>query len=207
VIDIGAGKDLVAIGAERFDIEDGDANKISKYRQRESYDCVHSSHCLEHMFDAQRALEEWWSLVKPGGYLVVVVPEEDLYEQGIWPSIFNDDHKSTFRFNKMNSWSPVSYDIEALASSLPHAKIISIELHDDYYDYSLQTRFPAKRSHVPAAVSFLKKIMNRVPLVGRYYVQHFENFLFKYFQYPIDQTMREALAQIQIVVMKNKNRG
>lgn len=205
VIDIGAGKDLVTIYAERFDIEDGDANCISKYRQPESYDSVHSSHCLEHMFDPQNALKEWWSLVKPGGYLVVVVPEEDLYEQGIWPSMFNDDHKNTFRFNKKNSWSPVSCDIEVLAASLPDANIISVELHDDNYDYSLQTKFPAKRSHIPLPLVLFKKIINRVPLIGKYCFENFENFLFRYFQYPVDQTMRKALAQIQIVVKKNKN--
>lgn len=204
VIDIGAGKDPVTIDAERFDIEDGDANYITKYRQAESYDCVHSSHCLEHMFNPQNALQEWWILVKPGGYLVVVVPEEDLYEQGVWPSMFNDDHKCTFRFNKKTAWSPVSYDVEALVSSLPGADIVSIELHDDFYDYSLLTKFPAKYSHKSSSLGFVKKIINKIPLVGKYCVQGFENFLFKYFQYPIDQTMREALAQIQFVVMKNR---
>src|SRR5437660_6896423 len=89
VIDIGAGNDLVAPHAERFDIDDGDANLITRHRAAGAYDAVHSSHCLEHMHDPAAALAEWWALVKPGGYLIVVVPHEDLYEQGIWPSIFN----------------------------------------------------------------------------------------------------------------------
>ena len=69
VIDIGAGNDLVCPGAERFDLEDGDANVITRYRQPDSYDCVHSYHCLEHMHDPAAALKEWWALVKPGGLL------------------------------------------------------------------------------------------------------------------------------------------
>ena len=117
VIDIGAGNDLVCPGAERFDLEDGDANVITRYRQPDSYDCVHSSHCLEHMHDPAAALKEWWALVKPGGYLVTVVPEEDLYEQGIWPSVFNKDHKATFTLKKGRSWSPVSFNVENLIAS------------------------------------------------------------------------------------------
>jgi predicted SAM-dependent methyltransferase len=70
VIDIGGGNSLVLPNAERFDIEDGDANEVTKYRPKESYDTVYSSHCLEHMIDPVKALNEWWRLVKPGGYMV-----------------------------------------------------------------------------------------------------------------------------------------
>jgi SAM-dependent methyltransferase len=66
VIDIGAGNDLVCDWAERFDIEDGDANVITKFRDAGTYDAVHSSHCLEHMHDPEAALLEWWSLLRPG---------------------------------------------------------------------------------------------------------------------------------------------
>src|SRR5688572_10029921 len=116
VIDIGAGADLVAPHDEGFDIEQGDANLITQHRPRGAYDAVHSSHCLEHMVDPAEALAEWWSLLKPGGYLVLVVPHEDLYEQGIWPSIFNRDHKSTFRLDTPGSWSNVSHDIRKLVA-------------------------------------------------------------------------------------------
>tara|TARA_B100000929_G_scaffold194153_1_gene153930 strand:- start:869 stop:1180 length:312 start_codon:yes stop_codon:yes gene_type:complete len=80
IIDIGAGEDLVCDAAERFDQDDGDANHITRYRDLDTYDTVHSSHCLEHMHDPEKALLEWWKLIKPGGYLVLVVPDEDLYE-------------------------------------------------------------------------------------------------------------------------------
>ena len=141
IIDIGAGQDLVIPTAERFDIEDGDANYITQYRKTESYDAVHSSHCLEHMFNPVNALNEWWLLVKPGGYLILVVPDEDLYEQGNWPSLFHGDHKNTFRLNKNNSWSPVSFDLEELVKNLPDVQIISSEIQDKYYDYQLKTSY------------------------------------------------------------------
>lgn len=111
MIDIGAGKGLVCPWAELFDIEDGDANQITRYRTSGSYDAVHSSHCLEHMTDPVVSLSQWWALIKPGGYLVLVVPDEDLYEQGFWPSRFNNDHKATFIIKTDKSWSPVSHII------------------------------------------------------------------------------------------------
>jgi SAM-dependent methyltransferase len=141
VLDIGAGKDPVCAWAESFDQQHGDANEIDHYYQPNSFDAVHSSHCLEHMRNPTNALAKWWSLVRPGGYMIIIVPDEDLYEQGIWPSFFSNDHKSTFRLNKKSSWSPVSYDIRALCEALPKAVIVSAEIHDANYDYSLQ--FPA----------------------------------------------------------------
>jgi SAM-dependent methyltransferase len=203
VIDIGAGGDLVVSYAERFDIEDGDANYITRYRSAESYDTVHSSHCLEHMFNPNQALNEWWRLIKPGGYLVIVVPDEDLYEQRIWPSIFNHDHKSTFRLHNNKSWSPVSYNIKDLISTLPDSTIISADLHNDYYDYSLQNKYPLKRKKNQFFILFAKKCIIRMPFVGKIISIKIENMLFKLSGYPIDQTMRKALAQIQIIALKS----
>ena len=201
VIDIGAGSDLVIPTAERFDIDDGDANHITQFRKTESYDTVHSSHCLEHMFNPVNALNEWWLLVKPGGYLILVVPDEDLYEQGNWPSLFHGDHKNTFRLNKNNSWSPVSFDLEELVKNLPNVQIISSEIQDEYYDYQLKTSYPPEYKRIPLLLRALKKI-RKIPLVGKALLVKYENILFKYFGFPIDQTMRDALAQIQIVTHK-----
>src|SRR4051812_39317944 len=87
-IDIGCGNDPVNGAVECFDVPHGDANDILSYiRDRECYDFVYSSHCLEHMREPVKALSGWWSLVKPGGVLMVVVPDEELYEQRYWPSL------------------------------------------------------------------------------------------------------------------------
>lgn len=128
VIDIGGGNDPVTNYAEVFDIGDGDAQNILKYRKKESYDSVNSSHCLEHMKDVPLALSQWWELVKPGGHMVIVVPHEDLFEQKIWPSVFAGGHHATFRLKTKESWSPVSYDIHELIKNLPHSKIVSAEV-------------------------------------------------------------------------------
>ena len=134
-IDIGCGGDPVFPEARPFDVGDGDANRISKYVDRR-FDYVFSSHCLEHMMDPFAALGEWWGIVKPGGYLYAVVPDEDLYEQGTWPSAYNRDHKHTFTIHKTNSWSPVSVNVLDLIATLEDAEVLKIELQDDFYDYS-----------------------------------------------------------------------
>ena len=138
VIDIGAGQDLVIPTAERFDIEDGDANYITQFRKTESYDTVHSSHCLEHMFNPVTALNEWWSLVKPGGYLILVVPDEDLYEQGKWPPTFNLDHKNSFTIYKEESWCQNSINVFDLVKSLGNnVELVRLEQLSSNYRFDI----------------------------------------------------------------------
>ncbi len=136
-IDIGCGPDPVHRRVRRFDHWQGDANRITKY-VREQFDYVYSSHCLEHMDNPRAALREWWKLVKPGGHLFLIVPDEDLYEQGVFPSRFNSDHKATFTIAKAHSWSPVSINVLDLVRRLPGAELVSIVLQDHGYDRSLQ---------------------------------------------------------------------
>jgi len=204
VIDIGAGDSLVCVGAENFDQKDGDANHITKYRELNAYDTVHSSHCLEHMHEPEKALLEWWKLLKPSGYLVLVVPDEDLYEQGFWPSRFNVDHKATFTLKKEKSWSPVSYNIFDLVLSLKNSEIVSVETHDRYYDYNLQTKYPPPKiiKKNPLWFRLFRKISYKLGL-NSVRVEKLQNQLFFKHQIPIDQTMRNAVAQIQIVARKN----
>jgi SAM-dependent methyltransferase len=134
-IDIGCGPDPIFPGVRRFDVEHGDANHITRF-VTEEFDFVFSSHCLEHMLDPPAALAEWWRLVRPGGRLLFVVPDEDLYEQGVFPSRFNTDHKATFTLSKRQSWSPRSFNVWDLARALPGGLIERIELQDVAYDRS-----------------------------------------------------------------------
>ena len=144
VLDIGAGADPVTPGAVVFDTPQGDANRITAFAP-ESFDCVYSSHCLEHMHDPEATLANWWSLVKPGGCLFFIVPDEDLYEQGVFPSRFNADHKSTFTLTKKRSWSPRSFNVLALCAALPGGSVESACLNDIGYDRGLAFHGPAVR--------------------------------------------------------------
>jgi SAM-dependent methyltransferase len=100
-IDIGCGNDPLTVekGSVRgFDLLDGDALYMAEIAD-ESYDFVYSSHCLEHMPDVRLALRNWVRILKPGGYLYIVVPDFELYEKKQWPSRFNPDHKASFSFS------------------------------------------------------------------------------------------------------------
>jgi len=136
-IDIGCGGDPIFPNVRCFDKEDGDANRITDYI-KEQFDFVFSAHCLEHMLGPADALHGWWSLVKEGGHMYIVVPDEDLYEQGHWPSKYNSDHKWTFTIFKEKSWSPVSINVLDLIRELPNCQPLRIAVQDEHYDYALR---------------------------------------------------------------------
>lgn len=138
ILDIGAGFDPITKNAVVFDKAQGDAQEIQKFFPKNSFDTVFSSHCLEHMVDPISAITKWYSLVKPGGHLIVIVPDEDLYEQGHFPSIFNQDHKATFTLSKSKSWSPVSINCLDLCEKLG-GKIRYLAQQSDEYDFSIQS--------------------------------------------------------------------
>ena len=145
-LDIGGLPDPLSIYSELFcqmkdvrtwDWKDGDAQFLHTV-DSEVYDFVHSSHCLEHLTDPFEGINNWFRVVKPGGYLIITLPDEDLYEQGEWPPTFNKDHKNTFTIYKTNSWSPCSINIMDLAKNLgKQAEIIKIELLNSNYRYTL----------------------------------------------------------------------
>ena len=125
-LDIGGKPDPLSLYSEMFcqmksvrtwDWEDGDAQFLEGVED-EAFDFVHSSHCLEHMRDPEVAFSHWYRVVKPGGHLIITVPDEDLYEQGAFPSTFNQDHKWTFTIYKRDSWSEKSINVLDLIQNL-----------------------------------------------------------------------------------------
>ena len=136
-LDIGHGGDYVLDGCDGWEINCGDAKDLSKIPDS-YYEWVYSSHCLEHLTDPVVAIGNWWRVLKPGGYLIVVVPDEDLYEQGVFPSRFNADHKFTFTISKDESWSPASINLADLVLELPGHKVVYMKTIDQGYDYSLK---------------------------------------------------------------------
>ena len=136
-IDIGCGNDPIFPDVERFDFANGDANEICKYVHQQ-YDFVFSSHCLEHMKNPFYTIGQWWNLVKENGYLYLTVPDEDLYEQGHFPSKYNSDHKWTFTLLKHKGPNLKSINIIELLSSLKDARILKIEVQDNHYNYNVK---------------------------------------------------------------------
>lgn len=145
-IDIGAGPDPLEQYAEMlplmkscipWDLEDGDAQLLASMADQ-SVDFVHSSHCLEHMVDPHQALSNWLRVLRPGGHMVVTIPDEDLYEQGVFPSRFNGDHKWTFTIQKAKSWSPRSINLLDLLGEVSGiARVIKVEQLDATFRYGI----------------------------------------------------------------------
>ena len=146
-IDIGAGPDAIGNYAPLFplirsvrawDLPDGDAMLMEGVADH-SFDFVHSSHCLEHLVNPTIALQNWVRICKPGGHLLIMVPDEDLYEQGVWPSTFNTDHKWSFTIGKASSWCPRSVNVIALLRNVwREVNILKIELLDNGFFYGAQ---------------------------------------------------------------------
>lgn len=145
-LDIGGKPDPLCLYAELFcrmgsvmtwDWENGDAQYLES-AEDSSFDFVHSSHCLEHLVDPRQGLINWVRVTRPGGHLIITVPDEDLYEQGVWPSTFNRDHKWTFTIFKQESWSPRSINVLDLVQNLGSAvEVVKLERLVSTYRFDL----------------------------------------------------------------------
>jgi SAM-dependent methyltransferase len=99
-LDIGYGGDLLSDNCFGWDLEHGDAQLLDRIED-ESFDFVYSSHTLEHVADASAALRNWYRVVKPGGHLILFLPDRDLYEKKLTlPSRWNLDHKRFFLLDR-----------------------------------------------------------------------------------------------------------
>ena len=59
-----------------------------------SFDAIYSSHCFEHIGDWLGVLRDWYRLLRVGGFLIIVVPHQLLFERKRkLPSPINPDHK------------------------------------------------------------------------------------------------------------------
>jgi SAM-dependent methyltransferase len=146
-IDVGCGHDSIEQWADLFplmasvagwDRMQGDAQELPGLDDA-SFDWLHSSHCLEHMYYPHVALRRWCEVVKPGGHLIVLVPDEDLYEQGKWPPRFNRDHKRSFTLSKRRSWCPASINVfDLLAEVNDLAEPLRVEKLEATYLHRLR---------------------------------------------------------------------
>jgi len=164
-VDIGGLPDPLSLYVELFplitdvrtwDWEDGDAQLLAGI-QADSLDFIVSSHCLEHLVDPCEGLRNWVRVLKPGGHLIITIPDEDLYEQGQWPSNKNLDHKHSFTVNKQSSWSHKSINLFQLLSEISeNVDVRKIEVLDATYRYNLpnydQTMTPIGESAIEVII-------------------------------------------------------
>lgn len=143
VLDIGCGNDPVNPPdgvTTPWDIQDGDGQFLSSVENK-SFDCVFSSHSLEHMVDIPVTLYNWTRVLKDDGALFIVVPDFDLYEKCFYPSKWNSDHKHTFSINRTreevkrdNHWCIQTDMFQIFKKN--NLKVRDIRLEDLNFDYN-----------------------------------------------------------------------
>ena len=142
-IDIGSGPDALKTDPafpllktiREWDQAQGDATFMGGVEPL-SFDLVYSSHCLEHIELPFEAFITWWSLVKAGGHLVIVVPDEELYERFHWPPRYNGDHKHSYTtaIPPLRAQMPHSVRVDDLAEVCSGGRIISLVRLEDGFD-------------------------------------------------------------------------
>jgi SAM-dependent methyltransferase len=145
-LDIGNGTDPLSLYGEQFpamtackiwDIVDGDLQHLTGLADS-TFDFVHAAFILQKMASPAEALRHWLRVLKPGGHLVVLVPDEDMYEQGHWPSRHNPEHRWTFTPYKPKSWSPVSVNLLETVTALGiQAELRRMEVLEGSYRHRL----------------------------------------------------------------------
>ena len=63
------------------------------------FDVVHSSHCIEHLDDPEKAISEMYRVAKPGGLLILTVPH--FSSRLAWTDI---EHKRAFSINVLRNY-------------------------------------------------------------------------------------------------------
>jgi len=104
----------------------------------DSQDAVYSSHCLEHIDDSVVAMREWFRVIRTGGFLVVAVPHQYLYERRReMPSKWAPGWHKRY-------YTPASLLAEVEAALIPNSyRIRHLVDNDQDFDYSRSpTEYP-----------------------------------------------------------------
>lgn len=104
------------------------------------FNWAHASHVLEHVENPIATCNEWMRVLTPGGWLVITVPDFNLYERDQWPSRFNPDHKSTWSIEMAKSLIAIlSVNWDVLESDV---KLLDAGFNPDLPNHIDQTRPP-----------------------------------------------------------------
>jgi len=164
ILDIGCGDDpLHPIHGivTPWDLPNGDATFLESIED-ETFNCVYSSHCLEHLNDPVTALKNWVRVTRSPGYLYIIIPDFTLYEKDHWPSIISGEHVSTFSINKTRGEVGRSNHTSILHDMVPIMRdlgcnLLKVDLEDLNYDYSLPDNIDQTRGNALAQICTIWK--------------------------------------------------
>jgi SAM-dependent methyltransferase len=101
----------------------------------QSLDFVLAGGCLAREANPAQSVSRWLDLLKPGGFLIVTVPDEELYEKGAWPSRFDAAHRFSFTLCKQERSHPDCVDVFQLVRSVSHiAQCERVNLITEQFD-------------------------------------------------------------------------
>jgi len=137
------------------DVKVQDAEDLSVFGSQ-SMDFVYSSHLLEHLVNPDKALKEWWRLLKPKGVLVMYLPHEDLYPKMGEPGA-NTDHKHNLNETKVIEWMKDAgkWDLE----------VCEVRDQDEEYSFLMVFR---KKQNGPHEFSYRRRKPEKTACVVRY---------------------------------------
>jgi len=99
-LDVGFGGDLLSENCRGWDYEHGDARYLYDIKDS-TFDFVYSSHLLEEIDNPDIALKTWYRVLKPRGYLILYLPDRELFEKRkTLPSRWNICHKRFFLLDR-----------------------------------------------------------------------------------------------------------
>jgi len=120
--------------------DDGDPQFLDSLPD-ERFDFVFSSYYLAHVHNLRLTLRNWIRVLRPGGYLYLVVPDYLLYEKLNWPSLMNPGHKhsfsTTFRRSDVNRGNHyhIAEDLEPLLNQMG-MDVVETALEDGGFNYN-----------------------------------------------------------------------
>ena len=119
--------------------------------ETESQDAVFSSHCLEHIADHIKAIQEWHRVAKIGGHVITVVPHAFLYERRKRPP------SRWAELQHLRFYTPMSLLAEFEAALLPNSyRIRHLADNDQHFTYS------AASDHQPGGSYEIELVIEKI---------------------------------------------
>jgi ADP-heptose:LPS heptosyltransferase len=156
-LDLGCGDDKItqtAIGIDGkstkgsnliMDLSENDPLRIFSDNY---FDYIFSSHLLEDFIVTDAVLDSWWRKIKPGGYLILYVPDADYYPRVGTPGA-NTQHRKDLYWQ--DAWK--------ILKSFGNAKKITASRHNDSNEYSWLLVVQKKFGFLKRPVDLIKSAM------------------------------------------------
>lgn len=146
--------------AINLDLDYPDYDGITLPFADNSQDFVYSSHVLEHIEHVPETIREWFRVLKPGGYMFIVVPHAYLYERASDVTHITISSKNSSQWNgdHWRAYTPgnligsVDYALKPNTWRLRHCA------DNDYkYDYAIQPQYhPGGAYEIECVIEKLK---------------------------------------------------